>query len=163
MFVSRGTTIKNPFREESGRFQVDPRKHYGFKEIQTGGGCKALALGNLYLTDSSGIDIGTDEDDCLVIRYDNEHQVSEVWVNCTYHTVYLDCEYEIPSVMAFFIGVNDLYIINNAKDYEDALAAVMHHSGMDRAFIENCQTDTWKRVAGFTSDEDIELKFRIIQ
>lgn len=43
-FQHEGTEIRTPYLSPCGRFEVDPIAFYGFKEVQTGGNCKALDL-----------------------------------------------------------------------------------------------------------------------
>jgi|LakWasM116_HOW13_FD_contig_111_31109_length_1321_multi_11_in_0_out_0_1 hypothetical protein len=55
-FVFQGIEITNPTLSPCGRFQVDPKKAYGFYVYHTGGGCTALQLdtkdgGYIWLTD----------------------------------------------------------------------------------------------------------------
>jgi len=55
-FIFQGIEITNPTLSPCGRFQVDPKKAYGFYVYHTGGGCTALNLdtkdgGYIWLTD----------------------------------------------------------------------------------------------------------------
>lgn len=61
-FVHEGVEIRNPYLSPGGRFEVDPVLAYGFKEVWTGGDCKALDLALpdgsvLRLTDEDGLRI----------------------------------------------------------------------------------------------------------
>jgi hypothetical protein len=58
-FVHEGMEIRNPYMGENEQFNADPVADYGFEEIETGGGCKALCKDTddgreLWLTDPSG-------------------------------------------------------------------------------------------------------------
>jgi hypothetical protein len=57
-FVHEGDECRHPYVSECGRFSADP-KSYGFEEIETGGGCRALYKmtddgRELWITDPSG-------------------------------------------------------------------------------------------------------------
>jgi hypothetical protein len=77
-FEHEGTCIQNPYLSPCSRFHADP-KDYGFHEVQTGGGCKALILqlpdgGSLWLTDEDGISLPNIGDPSTIVlaRYDAE-------------------------------------------------------------------------------------------
>ncbi len=58
-FIFQGVEITNPTLSSCGRFQVDPKKAYGFSVYHTGGGCTALQLETtdgdyIWLTDTEG-------------------------------------------------------------------------------------------------------------
>lgn len=73
-FTHNGAEIRVPFLDmtRTGIWPVDPVVHYGFFEVETGGGCKALRLDRpdgtyLFLTDESGSDVPDDDwEACLI-------------------------------------------------------------------------------------------------
>ncbi|QBJ04485.1 hypothetical protein HOV23_gp088 [Pseudomonas phage Lana] len=77
-FEHDGMEIRHPFISDCARFSADPRD-YGFVEVDTGGGCRALRKDlpsgdYLLLTDSDGqmLKDGDNTDEALLGRYNSE-------------------------------------------------------------------------------------------
>jgi len=61
-FIHEGDEIRNPYLSPCGRFEVDPVSTYGFKEVWTGGDCKAL---DLRLPDGSVLRLTNEDGLCI--------------------------------------------------------------------------------------------------
>lgn len=79
VFEHNGMAIHNPMLSCCGRFEVSPET-YGFKVVETGGGCKAWRLDlehgdYILLTDEDGISLPESWTTAIIGRYDVDGNV----------------------------------------------------------------------------------------
>lgn len=135
-FEHAGFEIRDPYTSECSRFQANPVADYGFEEIETGGGCKAL-----YLKDEDGRELWiTDPSGCFIPDTSKYPVDGILGLRVGMQTVAYIYLRDIPSVgdineMTEIMDMADAMFLKidqqfDGSDYEEALCRIIREANI---------------------------------